>query len=81
MGDLGSSGAVSCSVGHRCGSHLALLWLWCRPAAAAPFGPLAWELPYAAGAALKKIKKKKGKKEGTDALGKKTDTVNGLSAQ
>ena len=26
---------------------LALLWLWCRPAAAAPIPPLAWELPYA----------------------------------
>ena len=23
-------------IGHRCGSSLALLWLWCRPAAAAP---------------------------------------------
>ena len=28
--------------------------LWCRLAAAAPIWPLAWELPYAAGAALKK---------------------------
>ena len=25
----------------------ALLWLWCRPAAVAAIGPLAWELPYA----------------------------------
>ena len=33
---------------------LALLWLWCRPAAAAPIGPLAWELPYAMGRALKR---------------------------
>ena len=32
-------------------------WLWCRPAAAAQ--PLAWELPYAAGVALK-IKRKIG---------------------
>ena len=31
----------------------ALLWLWCRLAAAALIGPLAWELPYAEGAALK----------------------------
>jgi len=31
----------------------ALPWLWSRPAAAAPIGPLAWELPNAAGAALK----------------------------
>ena len=33
---------------------LVLLWLWCRPAAAAPVGPLAWEFPYAAGVGLKK---------------------------
>ena len=31
-----------------------LLWLWCRPAGAAPIGPLTWEPPYAMGAALKK---------------------------
>ena len=35
----------------------ALLWLWCRPAAAAPVGPLAWEPPYAMGMALKKKKR------------------------
>ena len=34
----------------------ALLWLWCRPAAAAPIGPLAWEPPNAAGVALKSKK-------------------------
>jgi len=32
-----------------------LVWLWCRPTA----GPLAWEPPYAEGAALKTKKKKK----------------------
>ena len=32
----------------------ALLWLWCRPAAAAPNQPLAWEPPYAEGVALKR---------------------------
>ena len=44
---------------------LALLWLWCRPAAAVPIGPLGWELPYAEGAALKskKIKTKQKKKQ------------------
>jgi len=31
-----------------------LLWLWRRPAAAAPIRPLAQELPYAAGVALKR---------------------------
>ena len=35
----------------------ALLWLWCRPAAAAPIRPLAWEPPYTAGAALEKAKR------------------------
>ena len=44
---------MSCSVGHRCGSDLALLCLRWRPAAAAPIRPLVWEHPYAAGAALK----------------------------
>ena len=36
----------------------ALLWLWRRPAATAPIRPLAWEPPYAAGATLKRPKKK-----------------------
>ena len=31
---------------------LALLWLWHRPAATALIQPLAWELPYGAGAAV-----------------------------
>ena len=39
----------------------ALLWLWLRPAAVAPIQPLAWELPYAAGMALKKKKNKRKK--------------------
>ena len=56
----GSGIAVSCAVGHRRGSDLALLWLWWRPAAAvASIGNLAWELPYAIGMALKRPKKKK----------------------
>ena len=41
---------------------LALLWLWCRPAATAPIGPLAWEPPYATGVALKRQKQKKKRK-------------------
>ena len=52
---------MSCGVGHRCGSDLAWLWLWCRPEAVAPIPPLAWEPPYAMGVALKSIKKKKRK--------------------
>ena len=42
---------MSCGVGCRRGSDPALLWLWRRPVATAPIGPLAWEPPYAAGAA------------------------------
>ena len=44
---------MSCGVGPRCDSDPALLWLWRRPGATAPIPPLAWEPPYAAGAALK----------------------------
>ena len=40
-----------------------MLWLWCRMPAAAAIQPLAWETPYAAGAALK-TKRKEGRKEG-----------------
>ena len=49
---------MSCGVGRRCGSDPVLLWLWRRPAGAAQIQPLAWELPYAAGAELKRKKKK-----------------------
>ena len=49
---------MSCGVGHGCGSDLVLLWLWHRLAALAPIPPLAWESPYAVGAALKKQKEK-----------------------
>ena len=40
-----SSVALSFGVGCRCGFDLALLQLWCRPAAAALIRPLAWEIP------------------------------------
>ena len=42
---------------------LAWLWLWRRPAATAPIIPLAWEPPYAVGAALEKGKKTKKQKK------------------
>ena len=48
---------MSCGVGQRRDSDLGLLWLWCSSAAVAPIGPLAWEPPYAVGAALEKTKK------------------------
>ena len=44
---------MSCGVGCRLSSDLALLWLWLWPAAVAPIQPLVWELPYATGEALK----------------------------
>ena len=66
----GSGVAMSCGVGCRRGSDPALLWLWRRPVATAPIQPLAWEPPYAAGAAqeiatttTKKTKDKKKKKD------------------
>ena len=37
----------------------ALLWLWLWLAATAPIQPLAWEIPYAAGVALKNKNKNK----------------------
>ena len=54
---------IRCCVGYSCSVDLALLWLWCRPAAAAPIQPLAWEPPYASGMALKRQKKKKKKEK------------------
>ena len=57
---------VSCSAGRRHSLDPALLWLWCRPAAVAPIRPLAWELPYAAGAALKSKETKQNKQKQTN---------------
>ena len=51
---------MSCGVDRRCGSDLALQWLWCRPAATSEIRPLAWEPPYATGAALQKRQEKHG---------------------
>ena len=45
----GLSTAVSCGIGHR----------WHRPAAIVLILPLAWELPYAMGGALKAKKKER----------------------
>ena len=58
MGE-GSGVAMSCGVGYTCSSDPVLLWLWCRLAAIALIGLLAWEPPYAEGAALKRQKEKK----------------------
>ena len=59
---------MRCDVGCRPGSDLALLWLWCRLAAAAMIGTLAWELPYATSVALKEKRKegRNGRREGEE---------------
>ena len=54
---------MSCGVGSRRGSDPELLWLWHKPVATAPIRPLAWEPPYATGAALKKKDKRQKKKK------------------
>ena len=53
-------------IGRRRTFNPTLLWLWCRPAAAALTRPLAWEAPYAAGVALKKSGSQEGKKAGRE---------------
>ena len=52
---------MRCDVGCRRSSDPTLLWLGRRLAAVAPIGPLAWDPPYVARAALKSKKKKKKK--------------------
>ena len=54
---------MSCGVGLRCSLDLALLWLWCRPAATAVIRPLASAPLYAEGVALKRPKKENKEKE------------------
>ena len=50
-------------MGRRQGLDPALLWFWRRPVATAPIRPIAWEPPYAPGAALEKGKKTEEKKK------------------
>ena len=52
---------MSSGVGRRRGWDPASLSLWCRLAATALIGPLAWEPPYATDAALEKAKRQKKK--------------------
>ena len=66
--------AMSCGVGCRRGSDPALLWLWRRLVATAPIRPLAWEPPYAEGAA-QEIATKTTKDKKTNDKKKKNLTV------
>ena len=52
-----------------------LLWLWCRLAAVALIRTLAWEPPYAVGAALKSKTKNKKQKTNTHPPQKKTEKL------
>ena len=54
---------MSYGVGGRSGSDPELLWLWHRLAAVALILPLAWELPYTVGMALKSKKQKQTNKQ------------------
>ena len=64
--------AMSCDVGCIRGLDPALLWLWHRPAAMAPIRPLAWEPPYAMGAAQEMAKSQKKKKNWASTLKNRT---------
>ena len=52
--------------------------LWCRPVATDPIRPLAWEPPYAMGAALEKTKKKKKCPKGLVKCAYKASEYNAL---
>jgi len=61
---------MSYGVGPRCSLNPTLLWLWLWPVAIGLIGPLAWEPPYASGAALKSKQ--------TNKQTNKTNLVNNL---
>ena len=58
---------MTCGVDRR--QSLDPVWLWCRLAATALIGPLAWESPYAKGVGLKRKKEKKKKKRMPGGVG------------
>ena len=63
--------AAGCGVG--CRYSLDLVWLWCRPAPAAPIGPLARELPYTSGVASLPPKKTTQSQNQTTKSGEKKE--------
>ena len=74
LSGLRSGVAVDCGEGSRHSSDPRLLWLWPRLAAVAPIQPLAWELPYASGAAPPPPPKKAKKKKTNKKLSEKSQT-------
>ena len=66
---------MSCGVDCRRGLDPPCLWLWHSPAATAPTLPLAWELPYATGAALEKAKRQETKQNKVIKLSEHVTTI------
>ena len=66
----GSGAALSGGVGRRCSLDLVFLWLRYRLVAVGLIQPLAWELPYATGAALKSKREKEMMKEKKEGRGR-----------
>ena len=54
---------MSCGVGRRHGLDPVFLWLWRWLAATAPIRSLAWETPYAVGAAQEMAERQKDRKK------------------
>ena len=54
---------MSCGIGHRRILDPQVPWLWRRRVATAPIRPLACELPYAAGVALRRKKKRRSREK------------------
>ena len=65
---------MSCGISCRRVSGPELLWLWHMPAAVAMIQPLAWELPYAVGVALKRQNKQTNKNKKQKTLHLSTHT-------
>jgi len=72
----GSSLAISCGVGGRCGSDPVLLCLWRRLAATVLVQPLAWEHPYAVGVALKKERERERERSSRSGTAETNPTRN-----
>ena len=66
---------MSCGVGCRHSLDPTLLWLWCGRVATALIRPLAWEPPYAAGAAQEMAKRQRKKKEALNSLLHKVTSI------
>ena len=77
----GRQGSGNHCTGHRRGSDLAWLWLWCRLAAAAPIRSLAWELSHAACVVLKKKENENNLRELWDNIKHANVCITGVPAK